>query len=915
MILKGNSRAYGQELARHLLNAEDNEHIHVHEMRGFMADNLFGALKEVEAITSGTKCQQYLFSLSLNPPQTKSVSVEVFEREIANIEKRLGLSGQPRAIVFHEKKGRRHAHCVWSRIDAGRMRAINLSHYKYKLRDISRELYRKYDWEMPAGLRDRQDRDPLNYSHVEASQAKRQKRDPAELKAMFRKCWDSSDSQKAFASALLQNGFCLSRGDRRGFVAVDAHGEVYSLSRWCGVKSKILRARLDASNLPTVEEAQTFLQNHVDRVEEVQSLDRQFKKFDDKLTSLIERQRSERSALQQTQQSEQIALLAKHQNALPTGLKQAWARLIGRYRELVEEFATAKNKQSKIHALQTQAIVERHLAERRALDDELEFLKAKKALEQEFDQHTSNDQVPYQLDPRQPLIMPREVPAFIIEELKDDPSLILDHIAEKQVSFTRNDIMRELAKFIHDPLDLQVAGEKALISPKLVKLSNDPTPTFTTQDYQSAEQQLLKTSLELSKSGGFKVAATHIKKAIKQENKRLQKQVGANLSQEQIDAIQHVLKPNQLSSVVGLAGTGKSTLLSVARKAWEAQGYKVHGITLAGKAADSLESSSGISSRTIASLEASWKSGYEPVSAGDVVVLDEAGMIGTRQMQRITEQLQMRGCKLVLTGDPAQLQPIEAGTPFKDIIKQNGAAKLSEIRRQKTEWQRQASSDLANGNIEMALHNYSDHGAVHEAESRDYAITNLVDDYIADWKKYDNSRTRLALAHRRKDVHAINQTIRAALRDQGHLTEEILFDTEHGPRAFAAGDKLLFTRNDRDLGVKNGMLGTVKQVNCEKISVILDKETGDDSRIVAFSPNDFSAFDHGYAVTIHRAQGCTVDRSFVLSSSTMDSHLSYVALTRHKSEVGIYNGNKTKIENNQEHKQSALVKNPRQIQR
>jgi hypothetical protein len=895
MILKGNSRAYGQELARHLLNAEDNEHIHVHEMRGFMTDDLFGAFKEVEAISSGTKCQQYLFSLSLSPPQTESVSVEVFEAEIANIEKHLGLSGQPRAIVFHEKKGRRHAHCVWSRIDAGRMQAINLSHYKYKLRDISRELYRKYGWEMPAGLRDRQNRDPLNYSHAEDSQAKRQKCDPAELKAMFRKCWDNSDSQKAFASALLQNGFCLSRGDRRGFVAVDAHGEVYSLSRWCGVKSKILRARLDASNLPTVEEAQTFLQNHVDRVEEVQSLDRQFKKFDDKLTSLIERQRSERSALQQTQQHESIALLIKHQNALPTGLKEAWARLTGRYQEKVEEFATAKNEQSEIHALQTQAIVERHLAERRALDEELEFLKAKKALEQEFYQHTSSDQIPYQLDPRQPLILPPEVPVFTIEELKDDPSLILDHIAEKEASFTRNDITRELAKFIDDPLDLQVAGEKALISSKLVKLRDDPTPAFTTQNYQSDEQQLLKTSSELSRSGGFKVTATHIKKAIKQENKRLQKQVGANLSQEQIGAIQHVLKPNQLSSVVGLAGTGKSTLLSVARKAWEAQGYKVHGIALAGKAADSLESSSGISSRTIASLEASWKSGYEPVGAGDIVVLDEAGMVGTRQMQRITEQLQMRGCKLVLVGDPAQLQPIEAGTPFKNIIEQNGAARLSEIRRQKSEWQRQASSDLANGNIEMALRNYSDNGAVHEAESRDHAITNLVDDYIADWKTHGNNRTRLALAHRRKDVHAINQTIRASMREQGHVTEETLFETEHGPRAFAAGDRLLFTRNDRDLGVKNGMLATVKQVSDDQISVMLDNDTGGNSRIVSFSPSEFSAFDHGYAVTIHRAQGCTVDRSFVLSSKTMDSHLSYVALTRHKSEVSIFAASEIKI--------------------
>jgi hypothetical protein len=130
MILKGNQRAYGQELARHLLNVDDNEHALVHELRGFLSDDLFGAFQEAEAVSLGTKCQQYLFSMSLSPPQSAKVSVEAFETTIAEIERRLGLTNQPRAIVFHEKKGRRHAHCVWSRVDATEMRAINLSHYK-----------------------------------------------------------------------------------------------------------------------------------------------------------------------------------------------------------------------------------------------------------------------------------------------------------------------------------------------------------------------------------------------------------------------------------------------------------------------------------------------------------------------------------------------------------------------------------------------------------------------------------------------------------------------------------------------------------------------------------------------------------------------------------------------------------------
>jgi len=260
MFLKGNQRANGRKLALHLLNVEDNEHAVVHELRGFLADYLIDAFKETKAISLGTKCQQYLFSLSLNPPQFVKVSVEEFERVIGEIERRMGLTGQPRAIVFHEKKGRRHAHFVWSRIDVDQMRAINLSHYKLRLRDISRELYFEHGWEMPAGLQKAQDRDPLNYSAEEAGQAKRVKRDPTDLKKLLKTCWDSSDSKSAFANELAEHGFCLARGDRRGFVSVDARGEVYSHSRWLGVKTKDLTARLgDFVDLPDVEEAVALL--------------------------------------------------------------------------------------------------------------------------------------------------------------------------------------------------------------------------------------------------------------------------------------------------------------------------------------------------------------------------------------------------------------------------------------------------------------------------------------------------------------------------------------------------------------------------------------------------------------------------------------------------------------------------------
>ena len=173
MILKAIERGDAGQLARYLLATRDNEHVELHEVSGFASDDLIDAFHEADAIAKGTRCKNYLFSMSLNPPEGPDVSTRAFEQAADQIGKKLGLNNQPRAMVFHEKDGRRHAHVVWSRIDAERMRAINLPHYKRKLRDISRELYLEHGWDMPRGLQDRRLRDPTNFSREEWQQAKR----------------------------------------------------------------------------------------------------------------------------------------------------------------------------------------------------------------------------------------------------------------------------------------------------------------------------------------------------------------------------------------------------------------------------------------------------------------------------------------------------------------------------------------------------------------------------------------------------------------------------------------------------------------------------------------------------------------------------------------------------------------------
>ena len=254
MILKGSQRAGARQLAAHLLNERDNEHVRVHELRGFVADDLPGAFTEAHAVSKGTKCKQYLFSLSLNPPQGAEVGEAAFAQAADKAERALGLSGQPRAIVFHEKEGRRHAHVVWSRIKASEMRAVNMAHFKNKLTALSRELYLEHEWKLPDGLRHDGGKNPLNFTLAEWQQAKRIGCHPHEIKQAFQEAWAQSDGLKAMSAALAERGYFVAKGDRRDLVAVDLEGNVWALARQAGVTVKEARERLgNGDGLPGVE--------------------------------------------------------------------------------------------------------------------------------------------------------------------------------------------------------------------------------------------------------------------------------------------------------------------------------------------------------------------------------------------------------------------------------------------------------------------------------------------------------------------------------------------------------------------------------------------------------------------------------------------------------------------------------------
>jgi hypothetical protein len=253
MILKGSQRQGARRLAVHLLNERDNDHVTVAELRGFASGDLFGAMAEVEAVAKGTKCRQPLFSLSLNPPKGAEVGMDGFVAAADRAESALGLEGQPRAVVIHEKDGRLHAHVVWSRIDAEHMRAVNLPFFKRKLAALSKDLYLENDWALPDGHKAQGGKNPLNFTLAEWQQAKRQDLDPREIKQVFVGAWQRSDNLASFKNALEEQGYFLARGDRRGFVAVDLNGELYAVSRYAGVKATDVARKLGSPDaLPSV---------------------------------------------------------------------------------------------------------------------------------------------------------------------------------------------------------------------------------------------------------------------------------------------------------------------------------------------------------------------------------------------------------------------------------------------------------------------------------------------------------------------------------------------------------------------------------------------------------------------------------------------------------------------------------------
>ena len=387
---------------------------------------------------------------------------------------------------------------------------------------------------------------------------------------------------------------------------------------------------------------------------------------------------------------------------------------------------------------------------------------------------------------------------------------------------------------------------------------------------------------------------------------------GSGLTPDQRLAAEAMLSPAPLTLVKGYAGTGKTFTLGEVARVWQARGFEVLGGAASGKATQELGGLQGMRTASLAAWDARWSRGERPERDRFVFIMDEAGMVGAGQWMRIAGVVKAMGGKLIAVGDPEQLQPVSDLPGWAAVERgvsqaTRGApvAALSSVRRQRSMADRMATEALARGGAEIApaIRHYIDKGALRLDSG---VLNDPVGALAAAYYKTGPGKAgdgagcaRLALACTNREVWALNDAIRAqalargeidqaGIRDYGTITRIDRTTPTHEriavPLALGPGDRVMLTRPHRGLDLPRSAFGTVAATRADGIDLLVDGS----SRAVTLDLATFRDLDYGYAATIHKSQGVTVDHTLVLGHGRMNRHAIYVALTRHRDSVTVF---------------------------
>ncbi len=500
--------------------------------------------------------------------------------------------------------------------------------------------------------------------------------------------------------------------------------------------------------------------------------------------------------------------------------------------------------------------------------------------------------------------------AAVRETLTHSPEIVRLGVRAGEVRYTTQEMLQTETKLLDTAKKLSDARSHAVKESRVQRVI----------EKLSAPRSVV--AAELKHHAEQLVRAAHGKKtkSINRKEINAAAKLVVSLSEEQRKAVLALTaEQGRLKVLSGMAGTGKTDTLRVCREVWESTGHRVIGAALPGKAARELENRSGIKSDSIAMLEARMNPSlrYElkhharqliraargkstnplerlRIDKKTVLVIDEAGMVGTRQLARLLEAVRKGGGKVVLAGESRQLQAIEAGGPLRALEKERSVAELKEIVRQRDSRDRDVVRDLAEGKAASALRNLADRGLLQISENRKLAIEALVSEWVK--REVRAPERSLILAGRNRDAAEINRLCQMERAKTGYTDPSSSIQIDNGYAH--KGDRVLLRKIDRSLDVSNGDLGTVTAVHPvrRRLDVLLD-----DGRKVLIPLKDYThergadkgkiAVSLGYAVTTHKGAGSTVENAYVLVGGFMqDRELSYVQASRAKGSTYVFAG-------------------------
>jgi Ti-type conjugative transfer relaxase TraA len=461
-----------------------------------------------------------------------------------------------------------------------------------------------------------------------------------------------------------------------------------------------------------------------------------------------------------------------------------------------------------------------------------------------------------------------------------DAHAVIEAMTEQRATFTVADLDRTLAKQIRGIRERAHFAEQVLGQPDIVKLTDRAAgqiTRYTTQAVLKAERYVLGAAEGLMRDEGHGISDTARASV-------LESRAFSTMRFDQAAAVREATDGGGLALIDGQAGTGKSYTMSAIRLVYEAGGYKVIGLAPTNVVSQEMQREGFKHASTVHAELFALNNGRQSWDRKTVVMIDEAAMIDTKLMAMLTTHAHAAGAKLILVGDDRQLSSIERGGMFGALKDRYGAASLSEVTRQRKDDDRRASSMMAEGNFYDALQMYEAKKAISWTQNQDQARAALVRQWAADTAE-SPEKARFVFAYTNVDVGQLNADLRAVRQARGELGADHVLPTAEGPRPFSRGDRLQITATDKSAGLYNGMIGTVEKIAGTEVTVTFD---GKQPVSRTFDAETFPDFRHGYAGTIYKGQGRTLDQTYLYHSEHWRSAASYVALTRHRDKATLF---------------------------